>query len=148
MGPDLRPSCAVASRRAWFPVLGDTVPLLRNPHDVAAPDRWTVSRSLGGTVDERLILIRIRDVDARYELYWADERLLVEATRWDGDGGQDFGRFEYRPHRIDLLDGQEDALSESDEEAVLAVCEAESARFWRDRRQEIRNLLPTRGHTS
>ena len=122
------------------------MPSLPRPDDIAAPPRWTLSRSLAGTEDERLILIRTRDVDARYELYWAEDRLLVEATRWRTDDSSGFGRFEYRPQRIALLSGAGSALAGEDEEAVLAVCAAESARFWRERRRNIRSLLPLEGH--
>jgi len=94
----------------------------------AAPRGWLVNRSLPGTPNERLILIRAVGVDARYELHRVGADLMVEATRWRSGDRVDYGRFRYDGVRLVFVAGRRGALAASDVTAVTAVAEAEARR--------------------
>ena len=105
-----------------------TITDLGTDAELAAPRGWLVNRSLAGTPDERLILIRAVGVDARYELHKVGADLMVEATRWRRNDRVDCGRFRFDGGKLVFVAGRRDALAASDAAAVIAVAAAEERR--------------------
>ncbi|WP_210509163.1 hypothetical protein [Naasia sp. SYSU D00057] len=102
-----------------------TITDLGTDAELAAPRGWLVNRSLPGTPNERLILIRAVGVDARYELHRVGPDLMIEATRWRRNDRVDYGRFRFDGTAVVFVAGRRDALAFSDVAAVTAVAEAE-----------------------
>src|SRR3954454_22164465 len=100
---------------------GMTITKLPTGSELAAPKGWLVNRSLAGTPDERLILIRAVGVDARYELHRVGAGLRVEATRWRGNGRVDWGCFRFDGDRLLFVAGRSSALAHADLAPVTAV---------------------------